>query len=322
VRGRGLARQLWRGATLACAACILAWTALTPAHAETRVALVIGNGDYRNTTTLPNPHNDATDVAAALQRIGFTTIVGLDLDKAGMEDAEIRFARAAHDADVAVFYYSGHAIQYAATNYLLPVDAQIKDAVDLRRLTKVDDIVVDLQQARNLRILVLDSCRDNPLADQLKRSLGERSASVQRGLARLGSPEGMIVAYSTLAGQTANDGDGRNSPYTAAFLKQIETPQEIGTIFKKVANEVIVSTGNKQHPELVTSLYDDYYLGGRPDSATLPPAAALPMVTIPSPAKTPEVNSAARQPISSEGSRTSGPSGVKCFMFNGQRVCE
>jgi uncharacterized caspase-like protein len=322
VRGRGLARQLWRGATLACAACILAWTALTPAHAETRVALVIGNGDYRNTTTLPNPHNDATDVAAALQRIGFTTIVGLDLDKAGMEDAEIRFARAAHDADVAVFYYSGHAIQYAATNYLLPVDAQIKDAVDLRRLTKVDDIVVDLQQARNLRILVLDSCRDNPLADQLKRSLGERSASVQRGLARLGSPEGMIVAYSTLAGQTANDGDGRNSPYTAAFLKQIETPQEIGTIFKKVANEVIVSTGNKQHPELVTSLYDDFYLGGRPDSAAVPSAASLPIVTIPPAPKTPEVNSAEQQPIPREGSRTSGPSGVKCFTFNGQRVCE
>src|SRR4051812_28675487 len=192
-------------------------------HAETRVALVIGNGDYRNTSKLSNPRNDANDVAAALKRIGFTTIVGIDLDKAGMDDAEIRFARAARDADIAMVYYSGHAIQYAASNYLLPIDAQIKDSADLRRLAKVDDIIADLQQAKDLRILVLDSCRDNPLADELKRSLGERSGSVQRGLARLGSSQGMIVAYSTLAGQTANDGSGRNSPYTTAFLKQIET---------------------------------------------------------------------------------------------------
>jgi uncharacterized caspase-like protein len=285
-----------------------------PGHAETRVALVIGNGNYRNTTTLANPRNDATDVAAALQRIGFTTIVGFDLDKAGMEDAEIRFARAARNADVAMLYYSGHAIQYAGTNYLLPVDAQLTDAADLRRLTKVDDIVADLQQAKNLRILVLDSCRDNPLADELKRSLGERSASVQRGLARLGSPEGMIVAYSTLSGQTANDGQGRNSPYTAAFLKQIETPQEISTVFKKAASEVIATTGNRQHPELVTSLYGDFYLAGQPGASGAPAAASLPIAAAPVPGPPSEQLSSSK-----EGSRISG---VKCFMFNGQRVCE
>jgi Caspase domain len=241
------------------------------ASAETRVALVIGNSDYRNTNKLPNPRNDATDVAAALKRLGFSTLVGLDLDKAGMDDFEIRFARMARGADFAIFYYSGHAIQYAATNYLLPIDAEIKDAADLRRLSKVDDIVADLQQAKDLRILVLDSCRDDPLADELKRSLGERSASVERGLARLGSSRGMIVAYSTLAGQTADDGHGRNSPYTAAFLKEIETPEEISTVFRRVATDVIRATENKQYPELVTSLYGDFYLGGKADPATPPP---------------------------------------------------
>jgi hypothetical protein len=265
------------------AAVVLITQACSLARAETRVALVIGNGDYRNTNKLPNPRNDATDVAAALKRIGFSTLVGLDLDKAGMDDIEIRFARMAHDADFAIFYYSGHAIQYAATNYLLPVDAEIKDAADLRRLAKVDDIVADLQQAKDLRILVLDSCRDNPLADELKRSLGERSASAQRGLARLSSPGGMIVAYSTLAGLTADDGHGRNSPYTTAFLKEIEKPEEVSTVFRRVATDVIRATENKQYPELVTSLYGDFYLAGKADPAIPPPlsGAAPPNPTSP-----------------------------------------
>jgi hypothetical protein len=235
------------------------------AQAETRVALVIGNGDYKHTSRLANPRNDATDVAAALKRLGFETIVGLDLDKAGMDDIEIRFTRAARDADMAMVYYSGHAIQYAGTNYLLPVDAQIKDSADLRRLARVDDIVADLQQAKDLRILVLDSCRDNPLADELKRSLGERSASVQRGLARLGGSQGMIVAYSTQAGQTANDGGGRNSPYTEAFLKQIETPQEISTVFRRISFEVYEKSEKRQLPELSLSLFQDFYLRGTDD---------------------------------------------------------
>ena len=172
------------------------------ASAEKRVALVIGNSAYKNTLQLKNPHNDATDVAAALNRMGFTTMVGLDLDKNGMDDIEIRFARAARDADVALFYYSGHAIQYAGTNYLLPTDAQLSDAADLRRLERVDDVVADLQQARGLRVMVLDSCRDNPLADELRRALGTtRGGPVDRGLARINSLQGMIIAYSTQAGQ-------------------------------------------------------------------------------------------------------------------------
>ena len=113
---------------------LLANIAAAPAIADKRVALVIGNSAYRNTPRLPNPANDAQDVAAALTRSGFETMLRVDLDKAGMEEVAIQFARAAHTADVAVFYYSGHAMQYAGINYLVPVDARLTDEADLRRM--------------------------------------------------------------------------------------------------------------------------------------------------------------------------------------------
>jgi hypothetical protein len=252
----------------------------SPAAADKRVALVIGNGAYRNATHLPNPPNDARDVAAALGRIGFDTILGLDLDKAGMDEHAIRFARAARDADVALFYYSGHALQFAGVNYLVPVDAKLADEADLRRMTRVDDIVADLQQARNLRILVLDACRDNPLAEALKRSVGlTRAAIVQQGLAKIDSPQGMIVAYATQAGRTAEDGTGRNSPYTTAFLKHIGSPDEIGMVFRRIGTEVYEATAHAQLPELSLSLIGELYLRGRPAIATTTPSAAQPAET-------------------------------------------
>jgi uncharacterized caspase-like protein len=249
---------------------------IAPALADKRVALVIGNGAYREVPRLLNPRNDAEDVAAALKRNGFETIVGLDLDKAGMEEKTISFARAARTADIAIFYYSGHALQYGGVNYLAPVDAKLIDEADLRRMTRVDEIVADLQQAKNLRILVLDSCRDNPLADQLKRSIGaSRAVSIQRGLAKIDSPEGMIVSYATQAGRTASDGNGRNSPYTTAFLKHIEERDEIGTIFRRIAGEVYESTRREQLPELSLSFIGEFYLRGRLE-ITVPVVPATP----------------------------------------------
>jgi hypothetical protein len=233
-------------------------------YADTRVALVIGNGAYQNAPRLPNPRNDATDVAAALRRSGFETILSVDLDKSGMDEATIRFARAARTADVAMFYYSGHALQFGGVNYLVPIDAKLADETDLRRMTRVDDVVGDLAQARNLRILVLDSCRDNPLADQLRRSIGAtRALPLQHGLAKIDSPEGMIVAYATQAGRTAEDGEGRNSPYTAAFLKHIDEKEEIGSIFRRVSADVYETTKHAQLPELSLSFIGEFYLHGK-----------------------------------------------------------
>jgi hypothetical protein len=247
---------------LAVVACLQAFT--QPSRADTRVALVIGNGAYQNAPRLPNPRNDVEDVAAALKRSGFDTISGSDMDKVAMEDAAVRFARAARTADVAVFYYSGHAIQFAGVNYLAPVDIKLTDEADLHRMVRLDDIVADVEQAKNLRIVVLDACRDNPLADELKRSIGTaRALPLQRGLAKIDAAQGMIVAYATQAGRTAEDGVGRNSPYTSSFLKHIEEREEIGTIFRRVSSDVYEATKHSQLPELSLSLVGEFYLRGR-----------------------------------------------------------
>jgi phosphate transport system substrate-binding protein len=253
------------------AAAAFAAVLAAPAFAETRVALVIGNGAYKNAPRLPNPANDANDVATALRRSGFDTILATDLDRNGMEDATFRFARAARTADVALFYYSGHALQFGGVNYLMPVDARLTDETDLRRLTRVDEIVSDLQQAKSLRILVLDACRSNPLADQLQRSVvATRGGSAERGIARIENPQGMIVAYATQAGHTAEDGTGRNSPYTAAFLKHIEERDEIGMIFRSVSEDVYEQTRHTQLPELSLSIIGRFYLNGKIEISVKP----------------------------------------------------
>lgn len=245
-------------------AAALVCVTFAPAEAEVRVALVIGNGAYQNVPRLPNPTNDANDVAAALKRDGFDTILATDLDKDQMDEATIKFAKASRTADVAMFYYSGHALQFAGVNYLAPVDAKLTDEADLRRMVRVDEIVSDLQQAKNLRILVLDSCRNDPLADELKRSIGKtRALPLQRGLAKMDAPQGMIVAYSTQAGTEADDGAGRNSPYTASFLKEIEDKEEIGTIFRRISKDVYEATNHRQLPELSLSLIGEFYLRGK-----------------------------------------------------------
>jgi hypothetical protein len=274
---QSLLRSSLRPLGLAALVLISGIFAVAPASAEVRVALVIGNGAYQHAPRLTNPANDASDVAAALKRSGFDVILATDLDKAQMDEATIRFARAARNADVAMFYYSGHAMQFGGVNYLAPVDTQLADEADLRRMVRVDDIVADIQQAKNLRILVLDSCRDNPLADDLKRSIGRtRAMSVQRGLAKIDTPEGMILAYSTQAGRTAQDGNGRNSPYTAAFLKHIEAKEEIGTVFREISSDVYQTSGQNQLPELSLSITGEFYLNGRLQITVNPPANAAP----------------------------------------------
>src|SRR5689334_16576636 len=209
------------------------------ALAERRVALVIGNSEYRNEDALPNPARDATAVGQSLERLGFATIVAVDLDKRGMDDAFRRFAHAVRDADVALFYYAGHGMQFQGQNYLMPVDAKLSDASDLPfEMSRVEDVVAAMAPARNVRIVLLDACRDNPLADQLLASLagGSRSAAATRGLARVPNFAGSIVAYATQAGSTAEDGDGDHSPFASALLANDETPGlEIGQMFRRVA---------------------------------------------------------------------------------------
>jgi uncharacterized caspase-like protein len=226
------------------------------------VALVIGNSAYQHTTPLPNPANDASDVAAALKRLGFTVIEEENLDKRGMDDAFRRFAREMADADAAMFFYAGHAMQWQGANYLMPVDAKLEDGADVPyEMAKLNDMIADMGRVKAVRIAVLDACRDNPLEDRLKRSIAlTRGGSQTRGLARIEKADGLVVAYSTNAGNVAEDGQGRNSPFTKALLDYIETPGlEVGVLFRRVMGSVKQATGGKQHPELSILLDSEFY---------------------------------------------------------------
>jgi uncharacterized caspase-like protein len=235
---------------------------LAKAEPEKRVALVIGNSAYKNTARLENPTNDADDFAKAITALGFDVILDKDLDKRGMEQAFARFARLAQDADIAMFYYAGHAMQFGGQNYLMPIDAILQDEFSVGfEMARVDDVMNSLERARGVKILVLDACRNNPLADQLSRRASNRDYFATRGLARIQHPSGMIVAYATQADQVADDGRGRNSPFTSALIKHIAEPGvEIAQIFRRVAVDVNNSTQGRQLPDLSMSLLGEVFL--------------------------------------------------------------
>ena len=233
------------------------------ARADKRVALVIGNSEY-GTQRLLNPRNDAQDMAESLKSLGFEVILRVDADKQGFLQALAEFARAATGADIGLFFYAGHGMQYSGNNYLVPVGAQLQDEVSVRfELIALDEIQRALDRSAGVRILVLDACRNNPLAAELTRSMraSNRDASISRGLARIEQARGTVVAYSTQANEIAEDGTARNSPFTRALLDNLREPGlEIGAMFRKVATRVYETTRGKQVPELSISLLSDVYL--------------------------------------------------------------
>lgn len=190
---------------------------VSPASGDNRVGLVIGNSHYSNAPALENPANDASDISAALSSLGFKTNLVLDGSKRVLDRAVEQFARDARSADIALFFFAGHGMQFEQHNYILPVDAELKDEISVKyELTAIDDITSALQNSRGVKVLVLDSCRDNPLADKLVRSTrlsSSRDVPLVKGFAPFERTSGMIVAYSTQSGQTARDGSGRNSPF-------------------------------------------------------------------------------------------------------------
>lgn len=294
-----------------------------PAFAERRVALVIGNSAYRNTVQLPNPRNDATDVARMLKGAGFEVVEGVDLDKRGMDDAFRRFADAAVGADAALFFYGGHGFQFQGANYLVPIDARLTGAADIgAQMARVDDILADLQRASGVRILMLDACRDNPLADQLLAQANPtRAVTITRGLARIKQTAGTVIAYSTQPGAVAADGEGRNSPFAAAFIREVSQPGvEIGPLFRHVAADVYKATNERQLPEVTFSLLGDFYFVGLPAPTAPPPVAAAPAQTqtaalvLPTPAARSAAEGCDKLAASAED--TDRPSGVPGVALN------
>ncbi|MBK5961337.1 hypothetical protein CCR97_24485, partial [Rhodoplanes elegans] len=248
-----------------------------PAAAQERVALVIGNGAYRAATPLPNPPNDAADVAAALRKLGFTVIEGRDLDKAALEDKIRAFGRALDRASVALFFYAGHGLQVAGKNYLVPVDARLERPGDLSFETvEVGQVLGQMEAEARVNLVFLDACRDNPLARTLARSLGTRSASVGTGLASIQSAVGTMIAYATQPDNVALDGEGRNSPFTTALLKHLPTPGlDIAVTMRRIRSDVVAATRSRQVPWDHSSLIGDVVLvpsGGTPQASTQAPS--------------------------------------------------
>ena len=227
-----------------------------------KVALVIGNGDYRVAGRLTNPTNDAGDMAAALRRLGFDVVEGRNLDRRAMDDAIREFGRKLERADLALFFYAGHGLQVNGKNYLVPIDAKLERAGDLALDTvDVATVLAQMEAEKRVNLVFLDACRDNPLSRSLARSLGTRSTSVGAGLAPIQSSIGTMITYATQPDNVALDGDGRNSPFTTALLKHIATPGvDIGAIMRRVRADVIAATREKQVPWDHSSLVGDVVL--------------------------------------------------------------
>jgi hypothetical protein len=216
-----------------------------------RVALVIGNARYNNAPVLTNPPADAASVSAALREAGFQTVtVKTDLSQQATLTALREFAALADAADWAVVYYAGHGIEFGGNNYLVPVDARLQADRDID-LEGVDlgKVMAAVEGAKRLRLIILDACRDNPFASQMRRTMASRSLG--RGLAKVEPEPGTLIAYAAKHGETAIDGVAtRNSPFAEALVKRIRQtpPIEVRRLFDYVRDDVLKATNKKQQP--------------------------------------------------------------------------
>jgi uncharacterized caspase-like protein len=230
-----------------------------PALAEKRVALVLGNSAYQNVARLPNPVNDGAVIAATLKNAGFDVVDSRhDLPAAETRRALRDFADRARDADIAVVYYAGHGIEVDGTNYLIPVDAKLERDTDVYdEAFSLDRVLLAIEPAKQLRLVILDACRDNPFAKVMKRTVASRA--IGQGLAKIEptSPN-MLIAYSAKAGSTALDGDAKNSPFTIALAKHLTTPGlDVRRAFGFVRDDVLKNTSYRQEPFVYGSLGGD-----------------------------------------------------------------
>ena len=234
------------------------------AKADKRVAFVVGNGAYKNVAQLPNPPIDAKAMAAVLRNVGFDVVEGTNLTRDTMTEKLLDFGKKAQGADVAVFFYAGHGIAISGTNYLLPIDADIKSEMDVKLGAAINiDLTLDQTMSdAKVKLVFLDACRDNPFAAKIKSNSATRSVSVQTGLAEMKSGEGTLIAFATGPGQTALDGqEGTNSPFTRALIAHITTPGvEIQQAMTEVRAQVNEETNKGQLPWGHTNLIGSVYL--------------------------------------------------------------
>jgi len=237
--------------------------------AMSRVALVIGNSHYDRASTLPNPVNDAKEIARTLEKIGFDKVIlTTDLKLDETRSALKQFSEIADGADIAFLYYAGHGIEVSGVNYLVPTDATLRSdrAVEFE-LISLDLVMHSLEGARALKIVLLDACRDNPFVQQMAMN-GGRTRSLGRGLGRVDrTPPNTVVVYAAAAGATAEDGRGDHSPFASALISHLPTPRlDVRFLIGRIRDSVMSATSSSQEPFIYASL------GGRELSLSDGPA--------------------------------------------------
>ncbi|MEM7427812.1 MAG: caspase domain-containing protein [Pseudomonadota bacterium] len=242
---------MWVRVTIA-ALMLLVYSGL--ASAQEKVALVVGNSTYAHVTQLTNPRNDASDVAQSFERLGFEVTLVNDLGFDAMRKVLRDFSNAAVGADMAVVFFAGHGMEIGNVNYLIPVDARLKTDKDVDfEAVPLDLVMRSVEDAKGLKLVILDACRNNPFSASMKMTSASRS--VGRGFARVEPKSGTLVSYAAKGGTTADDGRGRNSPFTKALLEHIEQPGlEINFLFRKIRDQVLRDTSDRQEPFTYGSL--------------------------------------------------------------------
>ncbi|MBB4192150.1 TPR repeat protein [Rhizobium aethiopicum] len=256
-----------------------------------RIALIVGNSVYKTLPSLPNPANDVQEVANTLRRAGFDVTIGINVDRIGLENTVRSFLRSANNAEAGLIYYSGHGIQVGGQNFLVPVDATLETPYDVETQTMPLDLILNhLKQNSRVQLIFLDACRNNPFNTQ-KFWMAEKLEPVgaTRGLARIDSDLGSLIAFSTEPGQVALDGEGALSPYSESFIKRASEPnKEIRQVLTDVRRDVIAMTNGKQVPWENSSLMDSFYFIPAP-----PPPSVEPMQQV----SVPEGAAATQLPI-------------------------
>ncbi len=247
----------------------------TPLAAADRIALVIGNGHYEHVTPLDNTINDAEAIADTLTAIGFDVTRITDARQADFATALNDFAFRVETADLALIYYAGHGVEVQGKNFLIPVDANVGSNRDIQRQSiSLQDLLAVVDHARKMRIVILDSCREEPFGDLLAPATASNDPSatpvIARGTGGLAAPSpdrGTLVAYAARDGQVALDGSGGNSPFAKALKEKLATPGlEISLMFRQVRDQVLAETNNLQEPNTYGALPGlPFYLAGPPE---------------------------------------------------------